>query len=61
MRIFLFIVIWMVFFLGVPMVLHLGFSSHEYPLVSLGTVLSFVGGALFSAWITGFFREDQSS
>ena len=61
MRILLFIVIWIGFFLGVPLILHLLFSSREYPLVSIGVVISFVGGALLSAWITGLFRRDQSS
>ena len=61
MRILLFIVIWIGFFLGVPLILHLFFSSREYPLVSIGVVISFVGGALLSAWITGLFRRDQSS
>jgi hypothetical protein len=61
MRIFLFIVLWMVFFISVPMILHVWFSSNEYPLVSLGAVIGFVGGALLSALITGLFRDDQSS
>jgi hypothetical protein len=34
MRIFLFIVLWMVFFLCVPMILHVWFSSNEYPVPS---------------------------
>jgi uncharacterized integral membrane protein len=61
MRILLFIVVWMVVFLAVPVTIHFWFSSREYPLVSLAVVISFVGGALLSAWITGFFRDDQSS
>jgi uncharacterized integral membrane protein len=59
MRIFLFIVLWLVFCLSVPLTLHLLFSSHEYPLVSLGVVISFVAGALLSAWITGLLSDDQ--
>jgi hypothetical protein len=61
MRIFLFIVFWMVIFLAVPAMLSFWFASREYPLVSLSVVISFVGGALLSAWITGLFRDDQPS
>ena len=61
MRIFLFIVLWLVFCLSVPLALHLLFSSHEYPLVSLGVVISVVAGALLSAWITGLLSDDQPS
>ena len=56
MRILLFVVLWIVFSLSVPMILHMWFSSREYPLVSIGVVIGFVGGALLSAWITGLFR-----
>jgi hypothetical protein len=61
MRIFLFIVLWLAFCLSVPLALHLLFSDREYPLVSLGVVISFVAGALLSAWITGLFGDDQQS
>ena len=61
MRIFLFIVLWLVFCLSVPLALHLLFSDREYPLVSLGVVISFVAGALLSAWITGLLSDDQPS
>jgi uncharacterized integral membrane protein len=61
MRIVLFIVLWMVFFLAVPAMLNFWFASREYPLVSLSVVISFVGGALLSAWITGLFRAKQPS
>jgi len=61
MRIFLFLVIWIGIFLGLPTILHVLFSSREFPLVSLGAVTGFVGGALVSAWVTGFFDDDQAS
>lgn len=61
MRLFLFFVLWIVFSLSIPLSLHLLFSSNEYPLVSIGAVAGFVGGALLSALITGLFRDDPSS
>jgi hypothetical protein len=61
MRIFIFIVLWVVFCLSVPLALQLLFGSHEYPLVSLGVVISFVAGALLSAWMTGLLSDDQPS
>jgi hypothetical protein len=61
MRIFLFIVLWVVFCLSVPLVLYLLFAGREYPLISLGVVISFVWGALLSAWITGLLSDDQPS
>jgi hypothetical protein len=61
MQIFLFVVLWMVLSLSIPMILHEWFFSHEYPLVSLGVIICFVGGAILSALITGLFRDDQSS
>ena len=65
MRLLLSFVLWMVFFLSTPMIIHVCFSSREYPLVSIGAVIGFAGGALLSALITGLFRDagrhDQSS
>ena len=61
MRILLFVTIWMEIFLGVPGILHSWFSSREYPIVLLSVVISFVGGALLAAWITGFFDDDLPS
>ena len=61
MRIFLFFVLWLVFCLSAPLALHLLFSSREFPLVSIGVVISFVAGALLSAWITGLFSDEQPS
>ena len=61
MQIFIFVVLWMLFSLSIPMILHVWFLSNEYPLVSIGVVIAFVGGALLSAWITGLFSDDQPS
>jgi hypothetical protein len=61
MRIFLFIILWLVFGLSAPLALHLLFSDRDFPLVSLGVVISFVAGALLSAWITGLLSDDQPS
>jgi hypothetical protein len=57
MRIIAFIVLWIVFFLSVPAVLHITLGSREYPLVSIGAVVGFVGGGLPSAWLTGLFGD----
>jgi energy-converting hydrogenase Eha subunit A len=59
MNILLFFVFWIVFTLGVPMILHALFGSTEYPLVSIGVVIGFVGGALLSALITGLFKAER--
>jgi energy-converting hydrogenase Eha subunit A len=59
MNILLFFVFWIVFALGVPMILHALFGSTEYPLVSIGVVIGFVGGALLSALITGLFKAER--
>jgi len=59
MTIFLFFVFWIVFALGLPMILHALFGSSEYPLVSIGVVIGFVGGALLSALITGLFKAER--
>ena len=40
MQIALFLVLWLVFWLGVPTIIHLLFGSSEYPLVSLSAVVS---------------------
>ena len=58
MQLFLFIVLWIVFSLSIPMALHVWFADSLYPLVSIGAVIGFVGGALLSALITGLFRAD---
>ena len=52
MQIALFLILWLVFWLGVPTIVHLLFGSSEYPLVSLSAVVSFVGGALLAALLT---------
>jgi energy-converting hydrogenase Eha subunit A len=59
MNILLFFVLWTVFALGVPIILHTLFGTSEYPLVSLGVVVGFVGGALLSALIAGLFKAQQ--
>jgi uncharacterized integral membrane protein len=56
MQIALFFVLWLVFWLSVPTIVHLLFGSSEYPLVSLSAVVSFVGGALLAALLTGLFK-----
>jgi energy-converting hydrogenase Eha subunit A len=61
MRIVVFFMLWIVFSLGTPLSMHVLFGSQEYPLVSIGAVIGFVGGALVSALITGLFRDDQPS
>ena len=61
MQFVIFFLLWIVFSLGLPLTLHLLFSSTGYPLVSIGTVVGFVGGALLAALITGLLREDRSS
>jgi hypothetical protein len=53
-----FFILWIVFALSVPMLLHVWFSDSLYPLVSIGAVIGFVGGALLSALITGLFKAD---
>jgi hypothetical protein len=60
MQIALFLVLWLVFWLGVPTIVHLLFGSSEYPLVSLSAVVSFVGGALLAALLTGLFKDGRS-
>jgi energy-converting hydrogenase Eha subunit A len=59
MKILLFFVFWIVFALGVPAILHALFGRSEYPVVSIGVVVGFVGGALLSALITGLFSAQQ--
>lgn len=59
MRILLFVVIWMVVFLDVPGIPHSWFSSQGHHLASLSAIVSFVGAALLSAWVTGFFADDD--
>jgi hypothetical protein len=61
MQMLAFFVLWIVFSLGTPLILHVMFSSNAYPLVSIGVVIAFVGGALFSAVLTGLFNDDPSS
>ncbi len=56
-----FFVLWIVFLLGTPLILHVMFSSNAYPLVSMGAVVGFVGGALLSAVLTGLFKDNPSS
>ena len=56
MRIVLFFVLWLTFGLGSPTIAHVLFSSTEYPLVSLVTVVGFFGGALLAALLTAFSR-----
>jgi hypothetical protein len=58
MQVALFLVLWLVFWLGVPTIAHLLFGSSEYPLVSLFAVISFVGGALLAALLTGLLKGD---
>jgi energy-converting hydrogenase Eha subunit A len=58
MRIALFFVLWLVFGLGLPAIVHVLFGSSEYPLVSLAAVIGFVGGALVSAVLTGLLEDD---
>ena len=58
MQLLLFVVLWIVFSLSIPMALHVLFADSLYPLVSIGAVIGFVGGALLSALITGLFRGD---
>jgi energy-converting hydrogenase Eha subunit A len=60
MQIALFLVLWLVFWLSIPIIVHLLFGSSEYPLVSLAAVVSFVGGALLAAWLTGLFKDEGS-
>ena len=60
MKVLLFFVLWMVFSLSIPMIIHVWFPN-KYPLVSIGAVIGFIGGALLSALVTGLFRDDQSS
>jgi hypothetical protein len=43
-------------YLRVPITLALWFP-YEYPLVSVGAVVGFIGGALLAAWITGCFNS----
>ena len=57
MQVALFLFLWLVFWLGTPALVHLLFGSSEYPLVSLAAVISFVGGALLSALLTGLFKD----
>jgi hypothetical protein len=57
-QLLLFLILWIVFALSVPMLLHVWFADSLYPLVSIGAVIGFVGGALLSALITGLFRAD---
>jgi len=59
MQIALFLVLWLVFWLGVPAIVHLLFGSSEYPLVTLSAVVSFVAGALLAAVLTGLFKDDR--
>lgn len=61
MQMLAFFGIWIVFSLGTPLILHVIFSSDAYPVVSIGVVFAFVGGALFSAVLTGLFTDDPSS
>jgi hypothetical protein len=58
MQLVIFFVLWIVFSLGIPMALHLLFANSLYPLVSIGAVIGFVGGALLSALITGLFIDN---
>jgi hypothetical protein len=60
MQMLAFFVLWIVFWLGTPLILHVMFSSNAYPLVSIGAVISFVGGALLSAVLTGLFKDNTS-
>jgi len=60
MQIALFFVLWLVFWIGVPTIVHLLLGSSEYPLVSLAAVVSFVGGALLAALLTGLLKDDRS-
>jgi len=61
MRIVVFLILWIAFSVGTPLIMHVLFGSEEYPLVSIGAVIGFVGGALVSALITGLFRDEQRS
>jgi len=61
MRIVVFLILWIAFSVGTPLIMHVLFGSTEYPLVSIGAVIGFVGGALVSALITGLFRDEQRS
>ena len=61
MQMLAFFVLWIVFSLGTPLILHVMFFSNEYPLVSIGVVIAFVGGALVSAVLTGLFKDNPSS
>ena len=61
MQLVLFFIFWLVFALGIPLIVHLLFGSSEYPLVSLTAVVAFVGGALLSALLTGLLKGDRSS
>jgi hypothetical protein len=60
MQMLAFLVLWIVFSLGTPLILHVMFSSNLYPLVSIGAVIGFVGGALLSAELTGLFDDNPS-
>jgi hypothetical protein len=55
-QLLLFFILWIVFALSVPMLLHVWFNDSLYPLVSIGAAIGFVGGALLSALITGLFK-----
>ena len=61
MRIVVFFILWIVFSLGTPLLMHVLFGSKEYPLVSVAAVIGFIGGAVISALITGLFRDDRTS
>jgi hypothetical protein len=58
MQIALFFLLWLDTALGIPTIVHVLFGSSEYPLVSLAVVVSFVGGAVVSALVTGLLRDD---
>jgi hypothetical protein len=60
MQIALFFLLWLDTALGIPTIVHVLFGSSEYPLVSLAVVVSFVGGAVVSALVTGLLRDDPS-
>jgi hypothetical protein len=60
MQIALFFLLWLGTALGIPTIVHVLFGSSEYPLVSLAVVVSFVGGAVVSALVTGLLRDDPS-
>jgi len=56
MQIALFLALWLTIWLAVPGLLHVLIGGSDYPLVTIAAVVSFVAGALISAWATGLFK-----